>query len=150
MKGSDYKGVKAAGLQVKVSTRGMGYIFRDVLNSSYEVPLVYFDLKGDYGHIYKKVQGELNKQGDTSRNLKEWFISAREIDPDGFEEVEYYLDMVNALVKGTLRPVDLINRAEKIPSFGSAIMAAGLDSIPSNVFLGYSKDFDNKPPEVIL
>ena len=139
-----------AGLQVKVSTDGMNYVYGDVLNAVYEVPLVYFDLNDDYGLVYRKVQRELNNRGDYSRNLQDWFISGREIDPDAYDEIEYYTDMVRALVRGRLRIEDLVNRAERFLSFGSAIMAGTMENVASQIYLESSQDWDNKEPQIIL
>ena len=135
-----------AGLQVKVSTDGMRYIYRDILDAVYEVPVVYFDLNNDYGRVYRNVQRELNERGETSRNLQDWFISGRDIDPDAFEEIEYYTDMVRALVRGRLRIEDLINRAERFPTFGSAVMAEAMEKISSEVYLESSDDWDDNEP----
>ena len=139
-----------AGLQVKVSTNGMSYVYRDVLDAVYEVPLVYFDLNGDYGHVYRNVQRELNSRGEPSRNLQDWFISGRDIDPDAYDEIEYYTDMVRALIRGRLRIEDLLNRAERFPSFGSAIMAGTMENVSSQVYLESSNDWDNKEPQIIV
>lgn len=143
MSGSTSTGGMDAGLQVKVSTDGMHYIYKDVLNSVYEVPIVYFDLCDDYGLVYRKVQRELNERGDSARNLQEWFISAREIDPDAFDEVDYYTDMVRAIVNGRLTIDDLIDRAGKFPTFGSAIMTSAMEKVSSETFLESSDDWDN-------
>lgn len=70
----------------------MRYVYRDVLDSVYEVPLVYFDLNDDYGLVYRRVQQELSSRGETSKNLQDWFISGRDIDPDAYDEIEYYTD----------------------------------------------------------
>ena len=96
--------------------------------------------------MYRNVQRELNERGETSRNLQDWFISGRDIDPDAFEEIEYYTDMVRALVRGRLRIEDLINRAERFPTFGSAVMAEAMEKISSEVYLESSDDWDDNEP----
>lgn len=149
MNGSTATGGIDAGLQVKVSMNGMRYVYRDVLDAVYEVPLVYFDLNDDYGLVYRRVQQELNSRGETSRNLQDWFISGRDIDPDAYDEIEYYTDMVRALVNGRLRIEDLINRAERFPSFGSAVMAGAMENVSSQIILESSSDWDNKEPRIL-
>lgn len=149
MNGSTATGGIDAGLQVKVSINGMRYVYRDVLDAVYEVPLVYFDLNDDYGLVYRRVQQELNSRGETSRNLQDWFISGRDIDPDAYDEIEYYTDMVRALVNGRLRIEDLINRAERFPSFGSAVMAGAMENVSSQIILESSNDWDNKEPRIL-
>lgn len=150
MTGSNSTGGLDAGLQVKVSTNGMQYVYDDVLNAVYEVPLVYFDLNNDYGLVFRRVQQELANQGKDSRYLHNWFISGRDIDPDAYDEIEYYTDMVRALVRGRLSVDDLINRAERFPSFGSAVMAGALETVSSQIYLEASNDFDNKTPQLIV
>ena len=149
MNGSTATGGIDAGLQVKVSMNGMRYVYNDVLDSVYEVPLVYFDLNDDYGLVYRRVQQELNSRGEMSRNLQDWFISGRDIDPDAYDEIEYYTDMVRALVNGRLRVDDLINRAERFPSFGSAVMAGAMENVSSQIILESSDDWDNKEPRIM-
>ena len=149
MNGSTATGGIDAGLQVKVSMNGMRYVYRDVLDSVYEVPLVYFDLNDDYGLVYRRVQQELSSRGETSKNLQDWFISGRDIDPDAYDEIEYYTDMVRALVNGRLRVDDLINRAERFPSFGSAVMAGAMEDVSSQIILESSNDWDDKEPRII-
>ena len=83
-----------------------------------------------------------------SRNLQDWFISGRDVDPDAYDEIEYYTDMVRALVNGRLRIDDLINRAERFPSFGSAVMAGALETISSEIYLEASDDWDNNTPRI--
>lgn len=150
MNGSTSTGGKDAGLQVKVSTDGRRYVYNDVLNAVYEVPLVYFDLRDDYGLVYRKVQRELADRGESSRNLQDWFISARDMDPDAYDEVDYYTDMVRALVNGRLGIDDLINRAENFPSFGSAIMASAMENVSAETFLESSDDWDDRSPQIIM
>lgn len=149
MNGSTATGGIDAGLQVKVSLNGMRYVYRDVLDAVYEVPVVYFDLNNDYGLVYRRVQQELNSRGEMSRNLQDWFISGRDIDPDAYDEIEYYTDMVRALVNGRLRIDDLINRAERFPSFGSAVMAGAMENVSSQIILESSNDWDNKAPRIM-
>lgn len=79
MNGSTSTSGLDAGLQVKVSMDGMRYVYEDVLDGIYEVPLVYFDINNDYGLVYRRVQQELNNRGEPSRNLQDWFISGRDI-----------------------------------------------------------------------
>jgi len=148
--GSTSTGGIDAGLQIKVSMDGMSYVYRDVLDGLYEVPLVYFDLNNDYGLVYRRVQQELRSRGESTRQLQDWFISGRDIDPDAYEEIEYYTDMVRALVNGRLRIEDLINRAERFPSFGSAVMASAMEAVSSEIILEASDDWDNKEPQIIV
>lgn len=122
MNGSTRTAGLDAGLQIKVSTNGMNYVYRDLVDAVYEVPVVYFDLNNDFGLVYRNIQRELNRRGDNSRELYEWFVSGRDADPAAFDEIKYYTEMVRAIVNNRLSIDDLINRAEKYPSFGSAVI----------------------------
>ena len=140
MNGSNSSRGIDAGLQVKVSTNGMQYIFDDLLNNVYEVPVVYFDLKDDYWKVYHNLQKELQGRGADYRNLQNWFIPAREIDENAFDEVLHYASLIRAMVDGRLSPELLVDRAEQYKSFGTAVMAGALESIASNVFIEASDD----------
>ena len=150
MNGSTSTSGLDAGLQVKVSMDGMRYVYEDVLDGIYEVPLVYFDINNDYGLVYRRVQQELNNRGEPSRNLQDWFISGRDIDPDAYDEIEYYTEMVRALINGRLRVEDLVNRAERMPSFGSAVMAGAMETVSSEIYIEASEDWDRKEPRIII
>ena len=150
MNGSTSTSGLDAGLQVKVSMDGMRYVYEDVLDGIYEVPLVYFDINDDYGLVYRRVQQELNNRGEPSRNLQDWFISGRDIDPDAYDEIEYYTEMVRALINGRLRVEDLVNRAERMPSFGSAVMAGAMETVSSEIYIEASEDWDRKEPRIII
>lgn len=150
MNGSTSTSGLDAGLQVKVSMDGMRYVYKDLLDGLYEVPLVYFDINNDYGLVYRKVQQELSSRGESSRNLQDWFISGRDIDPDAYDEIEYYTEMVRALINGRLRVEDLVNRAERSPSFGSAVMAGAMETVSSEIFIEASDDWDRNEPKIII
>ena len=125
-----------AGLQVKVSTHGMSYVYRDVLDAVYSVPLVYFDVMSkDYGLVYRQVKKTLIEREDDSRNLDDWFICGREIDCEAYKEIEFYTEMVKALVNGSMRIEDLIKYGEQYPSLGSAIMAESMKGVASQIYL---------------
>lgn len=150
MNGSTSTSGLDAGLQVKVSMDGMRYVYKDLLDGIYEVPLVYFDINNDYGLVYRKVQQELSSRGESSRNLQDWFISGRDIDPDAYDEIKYYTEMVRALINGRLRVEDLVNRAERSPSFGSAVMAGAMETVSSEIFIEASDDWDRNEPKIII
>lgn len=147
VKGSSGTEGRDAGLQIKVSTNGMKYIYRDLLTRRYEVPLVYFDLMGDYNAIYKRLREQLD--WEDYRTLGEWFIEAREVDKDAYYEVEDYADIIVALIKGKIEPYELIRRAQRNPTFGTAVMAGTMEQVASEILLHASSDWDNRTPENI-
>ena len=96
------------------------------------------------------MQQELSSRGESSRNLQDWFISGRDIDPDAYDEIEYYTEMVRAMINGRLRVEDLVNRAERSPSFGSAVMAGAMETVSSEIFIEASDDWDRNEPKIII
>ena len=116
----------------------MNYIYRDLLNKLYEVPVAYFDLRNDYGRIFSRLYRELPIE--EANTLKDRFISVRECDEDAYLEAEYYLEIVQALINGRIQMENLINRAERNPTFGSAVMASAMQSVAGQVFLEASND----------
>ncbi|KAA0998597.1 hypothetical protein FVF58_44110 [Paraburkholderia panacisoli] len=93
----------SAGLQVKVSFDGMSYVYPDMKSSRYEVPLVYFDLSGDFvkvaNAIYKDCPGIVINQD---------LISGQFLSRECHEVLRSYYGVVLDLVKGKLRPDDIV------------------------------------------
>lgn len=65
------------GLQVKVSGDGMSYIYNDLITSRYEVPLVYFDINGDFYKVADRVFTERKLQGLSPLSVETDLIHAR-------------------------------------------------------------------------
>ena len=116
----------------------MNYIYGDLLNSNYEVPVAYFDLNEDYGKIYRRLKSEL--PDIEARSLDDRFISVKEYDEDAYIEAEHYFELVKAVVHGRISIEDLVRRAERTPTFGSAIMAAAMQNVAGKIFLEASHD----------
>lgn len=124
-----------AGLQVKVSTDGLKYILNDLLKNRYEIPLVYFDINNDFYKIADKLFTDRQSKGLPPLSIEEDLIHAKAVDPNSFEEVYYYVDLVKALVNGKLTPEDLINEASKYPTMRNAILASTFESLPSDIHI---------------
>lgn len=133
MKGSTGTSGMDAGLQVKVSSDGMAYIYNDLLTSRYEVPLVYFDISGDFYKIADRLFMDRQIQGLSPISIETDLIHARAVDPEGYDEVYYYVDLVTALVKGKISPSDLIDEAGKYPTMKNAVFASAFENIPSDI-----------------
>lgn len=97
-----------AGLQVKVSTDGIFYVYPEIINGRYEVPLVYFDINRDFDVIAQRLYEE---RQDVI--IGEDFISGKVVGFDEYEELLDYLDLVRALITGKINPDYLINIAGK-------------------------------------
>ena len=89
-----------AGLQVKVSQNGLRYLYSDIINTRYEVPLVYFDLRNDYRVLFIRAQRWFIGQGNTiaQNKLADFFIRGRDIDPEAHDEIMYYTQIISALI----------------------------------------------------
>ena len=133
MKGSTGTSGMDAGLQVKVSTDGMSYIYNDLLTSRYEVPLVYFDISGDFYKVADRLFRDRQMQGLSQIFVETDLVHARTIDPEGYDEVYSYVDLVSALVNGKMSPDDLINEAGKYHTMKNAVIASAFESIPSDI-----------------
>ena len=125
---------KDAGLQIKISKGSMFYDLRKCLiEKTYEVPIVYFDLKNDYEKLFSSVMDNL--QDESADSLRERFISVREADEDAYFEAEYYTEMIQAVIDRRIKIEDLVRRAEVYPTFGSAIMATAMQSVVGTTLL---------------
>ena len=111
-----------AGIQVKVSKDGLMYIYPDIINTRYEVPLVYFDLNNDYRLVFIKAHNWFWQRNKVALNkLPCFFIRGGDIDPDAHKEIMNYTEIINALIKGKLREEDFVKYAKEYPSIGQAI-----------------------------
>ena len=87
-----------AGLQIKVSTNGISYVYPAIINRRYEVPLVYFDLNRDFDEIAQRLYEE---RRDVV--IGEDFINAKAVDFEEYEELVDYMGLVRELITGRIR-----------------------------------------------
>lgn len=45
----------------------------------------------------------------------------------------FYVDLVTALVKGRIKPNNLIDKAEKLPTMKNAVFTSAFENIPSDI-----------------
>lgn len=133
MKGSTGTSGKDAGLQVKVSSDGMKYIYNDLLTNRYEVPLVYFDTNEDFYRIADRLFKDCQILGLPTIVVETDLIHARSVDSEGYAEVCFYVDLVMALVNGKISPDDLIKEAGKYPTMKNAVIASAFECLPSDI-----------------
>lgn len=135
-----------AGIQVKVSQNGANYVFQDVVNRRYGVPLVYFDLSDDYHKLFVDAQNYFIDVFDNTSALNDlacYFIRGRDIDPDAHYEIGFYSEIISALIEGKLREEDFVKCAKEYPSIGQAIKGT------ADVFLkGTAEDFSLLVPQI--
>ncbi|SEL35562.1 hypothetical protein [Ruminococcus albus] len=123
--GSTVSSGDIAGLQLKASTDGMNYVYDDLIKHRYMVPLVYFGV-GRHND-FAEIASTLIKNGYLHHSMVDVdFIDAAAIDPYGFDEVLTYVDMVTAIVKGKLRPEQLLDIADDYPTLQTAITVTGI------------------------
>lgn len=122
-----------AGLQIKVSHDGMKYIFKDLCRGRYEIPLVYFDIGGDFYRVESELVSYFQRINSTTRIINgENFVDPRAVDRESFEEICYYEDLLTALVNGRLRIDDLLKNPAYAPtdSLKNAMVSEMVSSVP--------------------
>ena len=111
------------------------YLLKDLISAKYEVPVVYFDIGGDFDEIANILRKKHPRYFYSScdLNIGVDFIQAKSIDPGSFDEVCHYLNLVEALINGKLSPEQLINHKEVEASsvLQSALLSASLSELPS-------------------
>ena len=114
-----------AGLQIKVSTNGISYVYPEVINKRYEVPLVYFDLNRDFDEIAQRLYEE---RRDVI--IGEDFISARAVDFEEYEELVDYIELVRGLITGRISSDYLINvQGQNDEILRTAILSSTLEEV---------------------
>lgn len=120
-----------AGLQIKVSTNGISYVYPEVINGRYEVPLVYFDLNRDFDEIAQRLYEE---RRDVV--IGEDFINARVVDFEEYEELVDYMELVRGLITGRISPDYLINiQGQNDEILRTAILSSTLEEVQINNIL---------------
>lgn len=124
-----------AGLQIKVSTNGISYVYPEVINRRYEVPLVYFDLNRDFDEIAQRLYEE---RRDVI--IGEDFISARAVDFEEYEELVDYMELVRGLITGRISPDYLINvQGQNDEILRTAILSSTLEEVQIDNILSWVK-----------
>lgn len=120
-----------AGLQIKVSTNGISYVYPEVINGRYEVPLVYFDMNRDFDEIAQRLYEERQ-----DIIIGEDLISAKVVDFEEYEELMDYVDLVRALITGKIKPDYLIDiQGQNDEILRTAILSSALGDVQINNIL---------------
>lgn len=120
-----------AGLQIKVSTNGISYVYPEVINGRYEVPLVYFDLNRDFDEIAQRLY---EKRRDVV--IGEDFINVRAVDFEEYEELVDYMELVRGLITRRINPDYLINiQGQNDEILRTAILSSTLEEVQINNIL---------------
>jgi len=119
-----------AGIQSKVSILGTPYIFNDLVIQRYEVPVVYFGIYNDYHEIAYNL---FLKRKDV--DIGKYFVDARVIDFDAFEEVKSYVPLIIGLIEKKITPDQLL-KSNLNNTLKSAIIGTGTDPfIPGGIVI---------------
>lgn len=126
-----------AGLQVKASTNGIKYVLPDLLTYRYEVPVIYFPIANDFEQIIEKtyIDKQSNKQIEFPDVGKD-FIDVRTLSSDVFEEVKSHLPLVKALMRGELKPEDIVKQTLDNPVLRNAVMSDALNNASAQKLTG--------------
>lgn len=125
-----------AGLQVKASMDGIGYIYRDLVNARYEVPIIYFPLNNDFERIADRLHRDnaqiLDPVTGEYREIRigEDLIDIRAYDRDAFEEVRDYRPIIQDLMEGNIELHDLVDIASRynMEPLKNTVMMSAVDS----------------------
>lgn len=95
-----------AGVQIKVSQNGKPYLYPDLRNSRYEVPVVYFGIgrKNDFDEIADSIR-MVNQAIEIGTD----FVDGQELDEESYDMIAEYFPLVRGLVSGEIKPKDLLN-----------------------------------------
>ena len=124
-----------AGLQVKVSLHGIGYMVNDLVRNRYEVPMVYFPINNDFEMVVDRLVKEQRayifdvETGDyRGIRVGEDLVDIRAYDYDAFEEVKDYYPIVCDLINGDLELVDLVDVARGNGALENTVLLTALST----------------------
>lgn len=135
MRGStSTKGVEA-GLQVKNSVNGLGYIYSDLIHFRYEVPILYFPISNDYEKIVDRLAKDpraeiLDPESGEYRRIRpgEDLIDIRAYDYEAYAEVKDYYPIIQDLISGDLELDDLVDEAWGKPTLENTVLLTALST----------------------
>ncbi|QAT63034.1 3-deoxy-7-phosphoheptulonate synthase [Acidilutibacter cellobiosedens] len=138
MSGSSAMAGIEAGLQVKVSLYGIGYMVNDLTSNRYEVPMVYFPINNDFEQVIDRLVKDqrayvLDTETGDYRGIRvgEDLVDIRAYDYDAFEEVKDYYPIVYGLINGDIDLVDLVDIAKGNGTLENTVLLTALSA--SNV-----------------
>ena len=126
-----------AGLQLKVSTNGIGYILHDLNTYRYEVPLVYFGLEDDFDNIVEKYCDSIKRKQEDNFIIRpgEHFINAKSEDPSIYDALKYYQPIIYDLHTGKIKPEDIIYLTRNDSVLQNAVATKVLNNIDMRTFI---------------
>ena len=121
-----------AGLQLKVSTNGIGYILHDLNTYRYEVPLVYFGLEDDFDNI---VSIKRKQEDNFIIRPGEHFINAKSEDPSIYDALKYYQPIIHDLCAGKIKLEDIIYLTRNDFALKNAVATKALNNMNMRTFI---------------
>lgn len=122
-----------AGLQIKVSLYGIGYMVNDLETNRYEVPMVYFPINNDFERIVDRLIRDkkafvLDPDTGEYRDviIGDDIVDIRAFDYDAFEEVKDYYPIIVDLINGDIEITDLIDIARGNGVLQNTVMTTAL------------------------
>lgn len=104
-----------AGLQIKVSSNGLQYITQILANSEFEVPLVYFDLEGDFEAVRDTVMTRVGRMPPEAAEKKARIIKSvqnmyrgSDIDSQMHEDLLHYRHILTRIIRNEICLADLV------------------------------------------
>lgn len=137
MAGSTEFGGNEAGIQSKVSENGMNYIYKDIINKKYAVPLVYFDLNNDFDDVYKACEKYFGYEYYDLICLSGRFYRALNVDAGADQELRNFFPLVKQLLTNQINPNQLIDMVQENYDdfYFGALMASAFQSVGLNPWI---------------
>ena len=99
-----------AGLQVKTSTNGVGYVQPDLVKRRYEVPVVYFPINDDFDTIVRNLERKVAAGEIEPVEIGVDFIDGRKVDPEAYEELQLAYSILEALFSNRMKPKEFVEK----------------------------------------
>lgn len=132
MRGGNALGGIDAGIQVKVSENGKSYFLKQLIDDKYEVPVVYFDVNGDF---YAVAEALRKREPFNRLIIGRDFVRASEVDMEEYQAVVYYMEPLSQLLSGRIRPDDLLNSRYTDTLLQDAMLASSLNNAGLGSFI---------------
>ncbi|WP_342549984.1 hypothetical protein NST69_15505 [Paenibacillus sp. FSL P2-0089] len=104
---------KSAALQVKASNFNSDYVFKELKNEKYKVPIVYFGMRDNFYKIKNKIILYQNVN-----NVNNKFIDIRDIDSEAYIQYLEYKQIIKKLIDKEIEVSDLISTKDTLLSTG--------------------------------
>lgn len=101
--GGSVQGAQPCGLQIKVSTDGIGYVAQDISKARYQVPIVYFDLQEDFDSLVSHLHNNGLQVSDSV------LLRGKDVDPEIHNGLLFIKPLLEGLYSRQISPIDLLS-----------------------------------------